>query len=89
MKDKSPWNGYAKPSFHILNFSSNIICTSPNTWMPMMNGPLLPSPNNVRMNYYFVRIIDEWNSLPNDIKETVGISSFKHKVMSFLSNTYT
>ena len=38
---------------------------------------------------YFVRIIDEWNSLPNDIKETVGISSFKHKVMSFLSNTYT
>ena len=38
---------------------------------------------------YFIRIIDEWNSLPNDIKETVGISSFKHKVMSFLSNTYT
>ena len=24
-----------------------------------------------------------------DIKETVGISSFKHEVMSFLSNTYT
>ena len=37
----------------------------------------------------FESIIDEWNSLPNDIKETVGISSFKHKVMSFLSNTYT
>ena len=33
---------------------------------------------------YFIRIIDEWNSLPNDIKETVGVSSFKHKVMSFL-----
>ena len=25
---------------------------------------------------YFIRIIDEWNSLPNDIKETVGVSSF-------------
>ena len=38
---------------------------------------------------YFVCIIDEWKSLPNDIKETVGISSFKHKVMSFLRDAYT
>ena len=40
-------------------------------------------------HFEIIIIIDEWNSLPNDIKETVGISSFKHKVMSFLSNTYT
>ena len=36
---------------------------------------------------YFIRIINEWNSLPNDIKESVSISSFKHKVISFLRNT--
>ena len=47
------------------------------------------SRTNIFKYSYFIRIIDEWNSLPNDIKETVGISSFKHKVMSFLSNTYT
>ena len=45
--------------------------------------------HNCMNHSYFIRIIDEWNSLPNDIKETVGVSSFKHKVMSFLSNTYT
>ena len=33
---------------------------------------------------YFIRIINEWNSLPNDIKESVSISGFKHKVVSFL-----
>ena len=36
---------------------------------------------------YFNRIINEWNSLPNDIKESVSISGFKHKVISFLGNS--
>ena len=27
---------------------------------------------------YFIRIINEWNSLPNDIKESVSISVFEH-----------
>ena len=36
---------------------------------------------------YFIRIINEWNSLPNDIKESVSISSFKRKVIAFLGNT--
>lgn len=34
-----------------------------------------------------IAILSAWNSLQNDIKEAVSISSFKHKVMSFLSNT--
>ena len=39
-------------------------------------------------NYsYLIRIINEWNSLPNDIKESVSISGFKHKVISFLGNS--
>ena len=36
---------------------------------------------------YFIRIINEWNSLPNDIKESVSISGFKHRVISFLGNS--
>ena len=36
---------------------------------------------------YFILIINEWNSLPNDIKESVSISGFKHKVISFLGNS--
>ena len=33
---------------------------------------------------YFIRIINEWNSLPNDIKESVSISSFSIKLYHFL-----
>ena len=36
---------------------------------------------------YFIRVINEWNNLPNDIKESVSISSFKRKVIAFLGNT--
>ena len=36
---------------------------------------------------YFIRIINEWNSLPNHIKESVSISGFKHKVILFLGNS--
>ena len=36
---------------------------------------------------YFIRIINDWNSLPNDIKESVSISGFKHTVISFLGNS--
>ena len=36
---------------------------------------------------YFIPIINDWNSLPNDRKESFSISSFKHKVISFLGNT--
>ena len=36
---------------------------------------------------YFIRIINEWNSLLNDIKESVSISCFKHKVIPFLGNS--
>ena len=36
---------------------------------------------------YVIRIINEWNSLPNDIKESVSISGFKHRVLSFLGNS--
>ena len=34
-----------------------------------------------------ITTINEWNSLPNDIKESVSISGFKHKVISFLVNS--
>ena len=33
---------------------------------------------------YFISIINEWNSLPNDIKESVTISSFSIKLYHFL-----
>ena len=36
---------------------------------------------------FFIRITNEWNSLTNDIKESANISSFKHKLNTFLSNT--
>ena len=42
--------------------------------------------NSFKYNY-FIRIINEWNSLPNDIKESVSISTFKRKVIAFLGNT--
>ena len=36
---------------------------------------------------YFIRIINEWNSLPDDVKESENISCFKHKLITFLKNT--
>ena len=30
---------------------------------------------------YFIHIISEWNSLPNDVKESENISCFKHKLI--------
>ena len=44
------------------------------------------STNSFKLSY-FIHIINEWNSPPNDIKESVSISSFKQKVISFPSNT--
>ena len=38
---------------------------------------------------YFIRIINEWNSLPNDIKESASISDFKHKVITLLGNSFS
>ena len=32
---------------------------------------------------YFIRIINEWNSLPNDIKESVSISGLSRKLYHF------
>ena len=42
--------------------------------------------NSVK-NSYFIRIVNEWNSLPNDFKESVSIFGIKHKVKSFLGNS--
>ena len=36
---------------------------------------------------YFIRIINEWNSPPDDVKESENISCFKHKLITFLKNT--
>ena len=35
----------------------------------------------------FIRIINEWNSLPNDLKESFSIFGLKQKVISFLGNS--
>ena len=35
---------------------------------------------------YFIRIINEWNSLPDDVKESENIYFFKHKLITFLKN---
>ena len=42
--------------------------------------------NSVK-NSCFIRIVNEWNSLPNDFKESVSIFGIKHKVKSFLGNS--
>ena len=41
------------------------------------------SRTNIFKYSYFIRIVNEWNNLPNDIKESVSISSFKRKVVAF------
>ena len=43
--------------------------------------------NSVK-NSYFICIVNEWNSLPNDFKESVSIFGIKHKVKSFLGNSH-
>ena len=45
------------------------------------------SRTNIFKYSYFIRIVNEWNNLPNDIKESVSISSFKRKVVAFLGNS--
>ena len=51
MKDKNPWNGYEKPSFHILNLSNvqmqhNMHVSN---HLDTATGPPLPPSNNVGM----------------------------------------
>ena len=36
---------------------------------------------------YFICIINEWNSLPDDVRESENISFFKPKLITFLKNT--
>ena len=35
---------------------------------------------------FFNRIVDEWNSLPNHIRELNSIETFKKKVLSFIKD---
>ena len=48
---------------------------------------------HARTNYskfsFFNRYISDWNSLPNGFVEVVSLSSFKHKLMSFLLSKKT
>ena len=55
MEDKNPWNGYGKPSLHILNLSNvqmwhNIHFSN---HLDTATGPPLPPPNNVGMKKHF------------------------------------
>ena len=35
---------------------------------------------------FFNRIVDEWNSLPNHIRESNSIETFKNNVLSFIKD---
>ena len=35
---------------------------------------------------FFNRIVDEWNGLPNHIRESNGIATFKKNVLSFIKD---
>ena len=35
---------------------------------------------------FFNRIVDEWNSLPNHIRESNSIKTFKKNVLSFIKD---
>lgn len=45
------------------------------------------SRTNIFKYSFFIRVVNEWNSLPNNIKDSASISSLKHKVTSFIGNT--
>ena len=35
---------------------------------------------------FFNRVVDEWNGLPNRIRESNGIATFKRNVLSFIKH---
>ena len=55
MEDKNPWNGYEKPSFHILNLSNIQMLHNMHfsNHLDTATYPPLPPPNNVGMNKHF------------------------------------
>ena len=58
------WQGFHNSSEVKKNYSLDLVCMYSRT-------------NSFKYSY-FIRIINEWNSLPNDIKESVSISGFEH-----------
>ena len=45
------------------------------------------SRTNGLKNRFFNRIVDEWNSLPNHIRESNSIKTFKNNVLSFMKDS--
>ena len=42
----------------------------------------------IRKNFFSNRVIDKWNYLPSDLKNSVTVTSFKKKVHDLLTNNY-
>ena len=41
---------------------------------------------NTRMNFFSLRVVDQWNSLPNNVVMGPSINAFKSRLNSFLKN---
>ena len=42
--------------------------------------------NNLDKYSFFNRVVDEWNGLPNHIRESNSIATFKRNVLSFIKD---
>ena len=39
-----------------------------------------------KYSFFFSRVVDEWNGLPNHIRESNSIATFKRNVLSFIKD---
>ena len=39
-----------------------------------------------KYSFFFNRVVDEWNGLPNHIRESNSIATFKRNVLSFIKD---
>ena len=42
--------------------------------------------NEIRKNFFSNRVIEKWNMLPSDIKDSRNVSSFKRSIVQMLLN---
>ena len=41
---------------------------------------------NVRQNYFTIRVVETWNSLPSNVVEVPSVNTFKNRLDKFWSN---
>ena len=51
-----------------------------------IHKPDVSKSNEVRLNFFSVRVVDKWNNLPESVKSSVSVNNFKNNYDSHLAS---